>query len=86
MPSRARAAQAAARARAACVGRALGVGTARARVRFTVSGERRSRARLAALIFREPSRVLVLKQLSSQPPSPTALLFMGLFFFELINH
>ena len=35
---------------------------ARARVRFTVSGERRSWARLVALIFREPSGALVARE------------------------
>jgi hypothetical protein len=39
-----------------------GVGTARALVRFTVSGERRSWARLVALIFREPSRALAARE------------------------
>jgi hypothetical protein len=37
-------------------------GTARALVRFTVSGERRSWARLVALIFREPSRALAARE------------------------
>ncbi len=61
--ARARAAQAASRAHAAGRDGALGGRLiARALVRFTVSGERRSWARLVALIFREPSRALAARE------------------------
>ena len=48
-------------------------GTARALVRFTVSGERRSWARLVALIFWEPSGALAARQKDRPRPAGCVL-------------